>query len=396
MHQQKDGEMRLLSQMQVGFAPRLAALYAGLFIMIGIQLPFFPVWLKAKGLDPRMIGLVLAAPIIARLIAVPLVARAADRREAVRAAIIATSFLGAAGYGLVGLAEGAGAILAAYALASLALTSVMPLAETYALRGLTARGRAYGSVRLWGSAAFILGTFVAGFATDTIPARYLIWLIAAASLISACAALTLAPLGAPPPAQTLNQPRKPMLRDPAFVAVLAAASLIQASHAVFYSFSALQWRGAGLDGTAIAALWALGVVAEIVLFAVSGRLPPFFQPVMLLMIGAAGAVLRWGAMALDPPALMLPWLQLLHAASFGATHLGALGFVARNAPPGQSATAQGYLAIALGVAMAAATGLSGWLYGAFGSRAYAAMALAAVAGGFCGYVAYRARRVVPL
>ena len=169
----------------------------------------------------------------------------------------------------------------------------MPLAETYALRGLTARGRAYGPVRLWGSAAFILGTFVAGFATDTIPARYLIWLIAAASLISALAALTLAPLGAPPPAQAPDQPRKPLLRDPAFVAVLAAASLIQASHAVYYGFSALQWRGAGLDGTAIAALWALGVIAEIVLFAVSGRLPPFFQPVVLLMIGAAGAALRW-------------------------------------------------------------------------------------------------------
>ena len=67
----------------------------------------------------------------------------------------------------------------AYALASLALTPVMPLAETYALKGLGQRGRAYGPVRLWGSAAFILGTFVAGFATDTIPARDLIWLIAA-------------------------------------------------------------------------------------------------------------------------------------------------------------------------------------------------------------------------
>ena len=58
----------------------------------------------------------------------------------------------------------------------------MPLAETYALKGLGQRGRAYGPVRLWGSAAFILGTFVAGFATDTIPARHLIWLIVAASL----------------------------------------------------------------------------------------------------------------------------------------------------------------------------------------------------------------------
>ncbi|HEY1474407.1 MAG TPA: MFS transporter [Pseudolabrys sp.] len=386
--------MRLSSQIHDGFAQRLAALYAGLFIVAGIQLPFFPLWLKAKGLDPQMIGLVLAAPIVARMIAVPLVARAADRREALRAAIIATSFLGAAGFLLVGLAEGARAILVAYTLAALALTPVMPLAETYALKGLTARGRAYGPVRLWGSAAFILGTFVAGFVTDTIPARYLIWLIAGASLLSAFTALALAPLtSAPPPSGAPAKPRPHLLRDPAFIAVLAAASLIQASHAVYYGFSALQWRGAGFDGTAIAALWALGVIAEIVLFAVSGRLPPFLQPSVLLMIGAAGGALRWAFMALDPPAFALPWLQLLHAASFGATHLGALGFVARSAPPGQGATAQGYLAIALGVTMAAATGLSGWLYGAFGSRAYAAMALAAIAGGACGYVVDRARRI---
>ena len=385
--------MRNFTQMQIGFAPRLAALYAGLFVMTGIQLPFFPLWLKAKGLDPSMIGVVLAAPMIVRVFAIPLAARAADRRDAVRATIIVASWLGVAGYGLVGLTEGALAILLAYTLASLALTPVMPLAETYALKGLSARGRAYGPVRLWGSAAFILGTFVAGFATDMIPARHLIWLIVAACLISALAAQALEPLSmAAPPTGEPPSPRQHLLRDPAFIAVLAGASLIQASHAVYYSFSALEWRGAGLDGTAIAALWGLGVIAEIVLFAVSGRLPPFFQPVTLLMIGAAGGALRWAVMALDPPAMALPWLQLLHALSFGATHLGALGFVARQAPAGRGASAQGYLAIAQGAAMAGATGLSGWLYGAFGGRAYAAMALAAIAGGACGYVALRTRR----
>ena len=226
---EKDSEMRLSRQLQIGFAPRLAALYAGIFVMSGIQLPFFPVWLKAKGLDPQMIGVVLAAPILARLIAVPLVARTADRRDAVRTAIIATSFLSVAGFALVGLAEGARAILIAYALASLALTPVMPLAETYALKGLNQRGRAYGPVRLWGSAAFILGSFVAGFAADTVPARDLIWLIAVACLISALTALTLAPLSAAAAsASEPAMPRKPLLRDLAFIAVLAAASLIQA------------------------------------------------------------------------------------------------------------------------------------------------------------------------
>ena len=52
--------------------------------MGGIQLPFFPVWLKAKGLDPGMIGVVLAAPMVVRMIAIPVAARAADRRDALR------------------------------------------------------------------------------------------------------------------------------------------------------------------------------------------------------------------------------------------------------------------------------------------------------------------------
>jgi PPP family 3-phenylpropionic acid transporter len=102
-------------------------------------------------------------------------------------------------------------------------------------------------------------------------------------------------------------------------------------------------------------------------------------------------MLRWAGMALDPPVAALFWLQLLHALSFGATHLGALTYLARTTPVGQSATAQGYLAMALGVAMAGAMGLSGLLYASFGNRAYAAMALAAIVGGACAFVAHRAR-----
>jgi PPP family 3-phenylpropionic acid transporter len=389
--------MRLLNQWQFGFAPRLAALYAAIFITSGILLPFFPLWLKAKGLDPGMIGIVLAAPMIVRIIAIPAASGVADARDALRGTILTASCLGVLGYALLGWTSGAAGILLVYALTTLVLTPVLPLAETYAFKGLSARGRAYGPVRLWGSVAFIVGTFIAGFATDTIPARYLIWLIVAGAVLTAWAAFTLEPLHASAPhAGAPLTPRRHLLRDPAFIAVVAASSLIQASHAVYYGFSALQWRGIGLDGAAIAALWALGVVAEIVLFAASARLPPFFQPITLLTIGAIGAAVRWTAMAFNPPDAALPLLQLLHALSFGATHLGALSFIARHAPQGQSATAQGYLSIAQGAVMAAATGLSGWLYGALGAQAYAAMALAAVAGGVTGCVAHRMNRVAAL
>jgi MFS transporter, PPP family, 3-phenylpropionic acid transporter len=382
--------MRPLFGIVGGFVPRLAALYAALFVLYGIQMPFFPVWLNAKGLDAGMIGIVMAVPLIVRAFAIPFVARAVDRRDAVRAAIMLASCASLFGFVLVGLADGAFAILIAYVLASLASTPLMPFAETYALKGLGALGRAYGPVRLWGSIAFIAGNFAAGFAADVIPARDLIWLIVAASGLIALSGLALLPLStAASAADEGPASRGGLLRNPVFIALLAAASLIQSSHAVFYGFSALQWHAAGLDGTAIAALWALGVIAEIVLFAVQRRLPPFFTPTVLLMVGALGGVLRWTVMAFDPPTFLLPWVQLLHALSFGATHLGALMLLVRITPANKAATAQAYLSIALGLTMAGAMAISGVLYDDFGSRAYAVMALAALAGGACGLVAHR-------
>jgi PPP family 3-phenylpropionic acid transporter len=293
------------------------------------------------------------------------------------------------GYGVVGLAQGAAAIAMAFVFASVFYTPIMPLADAYALRGLGRLGRAYGPVRMWGSAAFIVGSFGAGVLLDVTAARDLIWLIVAAAVITAAVACALKPLG--PHLGSAPQAGLSFAggvwREPAFLAVAAAASLIQASHAVFYGFSALDWRAAGLDGAAIAALWALGVAAEIVLFAISGRLP--IAPTTLLLIGAAGAVIRWGAMAFDPPAILLPALQCLHALSFGASHLGALGFIARTIPPKLGATAQGYLAVALGLAMAASMALAGVLYTRWGGLAYGAMALLAAAGGVCALAARR-------
>ena len=380
-------------RMSWGFTPRLGVLYAALFLLPGIQMPFFPVWLQEKNVDATLIGIILAVPMVARVLAIPLVTREADRRDAVREALIIASLASVAGYVLVGFSVGASAILITYTLTALFSTPLMPLAETYALKGLLARGRAYGPVRLWGSFAFIAGNFAAGFAADEIPARHLIWLMVAASALIALAAWQLAPFAGTPTEKKTEAPlRQGPLWDPAFIAVLAGASLIQASHALFYGFSAVQWHGAGLNGTFIAALWALGVAAEIVLFSVQGRLPPFLTPTAMLMIGAAAGTLRWLGMAFDPPALALPGLQTLHALSFGATHLGALMFLAHHAPAGRAATAQGYLAIAGGLAMAVATGISGVLYGDFGSRAYVAMALAAITGGACGFIAHRIRR----
>jgi PPP family 3-phenylpropionic acid transporter len=375
------------------FALRLKAFYVALFLTLGVQLPFLPVWLAAKGLDARAVGLVLAIPAVIRVIAIPAATRVADRRDALRGVIIMAAAAATAGFAILAFAEGAVAIGLVYALASAAYAPVMMLADTYALRGLAPRGRAYGPVRLWGSAAFIVASLAAGASLDLIAARDLIWLMVGTMACATVAAALLVPLGVEAAVGlAAHAPAARLLREPAFLAGIVGASLVQASHGLYYGFSTIAWQAAGFDGSAIGALWALGVIAEIVLFALSARLPATISPVKLLLIGAAGAVTRWSIMAMSPPALLLPLLQCLHALSFGATHLGALAFVARAAPPGAGATAQGHYAVMLGIAMAGAMSLSGVLYGRFGTAAYAAMAASAALGGFLVLVANRAAR----
>jgi PPP family 3-phenylpropionic acid transporter len=380
-----------LFPLSFGFAPRLAFFYAALFLLVGIQLPFFPLWLQAKGLEAQAIGIVLALPMVVRLFAVPAASWIVEKDGALRGTLIAAAVATTLGYLLVGFADSFATIALLYALATAAAAPIHPLAETYALKGLGERRRAYGPVRLWGSVAFIGGTLFAGYAIDVFAARDLIWMIVGAVALCAVSAVTLEPVGAPPPSE-MTLSRWQVLRDPAFLAVIGGASLIQSSHALYYGFGALAWVQAGFDSKLIAILWAVGTVPEIVLFAVQGRLPAALTPLRLVMIGGLAAVVRWLAMAANPPLAVLPLLQILHGLSFGATHIGALGYISRAIPQNRAASAQGAFSVVLGLTMAGMTGLSGWLYAAYGNLSYAAMALAAVAGCACGAIAHHARQ----
>jgi PPP family 3-phenylpropionic acid transporter len=364
------------------FALKLGLFYAAYFFFGGVQLPFFPLWLEARGLDARAIGLIIAVPALVRIIVTPIVTHQADRHQALKATLVAGSMVGLLGMTVVGVMQGPIAILLAFAVAMAALSPMLSLSDAYALSGLGARERNYGPVRLWGSVAFIAGNVGAGFLLERLAPGHLIWLIVSSLSIVVVAALALTSLDPVPrpAAETPAASPKTLLRNPAFLAVVLASSMVQSSHAFYYGFSTIQWRAEGFDGRLIGLLWGLGVFAEIVLFALSGRLPKSLPPTALLAIGGCGAIVRWTAMAFDPPVAMLPALQLLHAASFGAAHLGMMGFLARNVPRELAATAQGFAATWSGIVNASATFVSGFVYAATGSLAYLVMAAMALIG----------------
>lgn len=362
------------------FALRAAVFYAVANILLGVHLPFFPVWLQSTGFDAGQVGAILAATALLRVISVPAATGAADRRFGLRPTIVALAMATAVGFTALGLVSGPWLIVALTAFTAFAHTPSVALQDAYTLRGLRARGQAYGPVRLWGSIFFILANLGAGVAFDLIETRNLIWLIAAAAMAAALASTLLMPLPPSVAPAADSGPDRPLWRTPRFVAIVMAASLIQSSHAVYYGFSTIAWKAAGFDGIAIGSLWALGVIAEIVLFAFSGRLPPAFGPIQLIVLGGLGATIRWIGLAFDPTGWSLPLLQLLHAFSFGASHLGAIAFIAHAAPEGRGATAQGYFSVVQGVTFSACMLLAGTLYEIIGVASYGAMAVIALTG----------------
>lgn len=374
---------------RVHYGVRVGLFFGALFIYYGAQLPYLPVWLSWRGLTSTEIGIITAAPLMARLIATPAVAFLADRSGQHRGILILLTWCGFAATLLLSQSHGFWLILALAMLTGLSMSTVMPLTETVAMAGVRRAGLDYGRMRLSGSLTFIAASFIGGAAVDRWGAGAGIWLIACGAALTVAAAH-----GLPRPdaaAEVRGQPRLTLsdvcglMRSREMLAFLIAAGAVQSAHAVLYTFGTLHWRSEGISNATIGVLWAIGVAAEIVLFFYSGAVMKRLGAVTLLNIGGAAAVLRWLVMAFDPPLVVLLPLQLLHGATYGAAHLGAIHFIARAVPEGQAGTAQAlYATITAGIGMGGAMLLSGQVYDAWGGRTYllmAAMSAAALLAG---------------
>lgn len=358
----------------------LALLYAAIFAGIGVNMPFLPLWLQARGLGPAEIGLVLGAPLLVRIVSTMLVGEWADRIGRPVRMLRASAAAGLAFFCLLAAAEGFWALLIAAALAAAAVAPTIPLTDSLAVAAFRSRAGVFGPVRAWGSVAFIAGNVLGGIALAAWSAAAIIWLIVgmqALALASAFACVSDRPVHERP----TKPPRSRLLLRGGLMLAVVAAALIQASHGAYYALGSVHWQALGLDGPAIGVLWSLGVIAEIALFWWSARLPARIGPAHLLAVGAGAAVLRWSAMAFDPGGVALVMLQLLHALTFAATYLGMMRAIAALAPPGLEARAQGVAAMLHAVAMAGAMALAGHIHAEEGAQMYLAMALIAAAGG---------------
>ena len=170
-----------------------------------------------------------------------------------------------------------------------------------------------------------------------------------------------------------------------FLLFLVAIGCTHGAHATFYTFGALLWQSQGLSAIWVGTLWAIGVLAEVILFASSALFVRRFGPAELIVAGAGAAVLRWTVMGFDPPLALLIPLQALHALTYGAAHLGAILFITRAVPAKGMGTAQAFYAvIAAGLILGLVGLASGALYESLGGKVYFLAAAVSLIGGVAG------------
>ncbi|MCK5942589.1 MAG: MFS transporter [Planctomycetes bacterium] len=363
----------------------LGAFYAASFCVLGVYMQFLPSWLhEVRGFGKGDIAVILSAQTISRTIAGPLFAQWVDRSGDARRVL---SWLSTGALGAFALFAWAPSLLLAWSVAFVfgcLYPPMHPIVDATAVRAAARHGYSFARLRVVGSVTFLVAILAVGHYLERAGTEQVFSILVVALLSTAIAARFVpraAPLAtAQPP---VREPWWRLLRSGPFVGVLVSAALIQGSHATYYQLSTVHWDANGIGKSTAAWLWAEGVLAEIVLLLFARQTLERLRPTTLMLIGGAGAAVRWAIVGSTTSVPLLLASNWLHALSFAATYLGAIGAVERRVPAGQRATAQGMLGAATAGGGMVFCGLcGGFAFEAFGGRAFYLMsAFAAIGAG---------------
>ncbi|QMV15774.1 3-phenylpropionate MFS transporter [Vibrio spartinae] len=355
--------------------------YFGFFFVYGIYTPFWALWLKSEGVAPTDIGLIMGLAFgtrcLANLLITPKVHRAEWYVPMLRVlTLLAIGFIAAHIFAVEHLIW----IALVTILFNSCFGPIIPLSDTVANYYTNMKMLDYGRTRLWGSVAFIVGSLVVGW----IVAHWgNDWILYTALLgMSVTFLISLRAPNPNPVTHTETQVVRPklieMLRDKQVIKFLVLVSLIQGSHAAYYSFSSVYWKSVGHSEEIIGYLWSLGVIAEICIFALSRRLFGSWSIRGMFLLSSCAVVVRWSLTASTTEIAALVFIQLLHSLTFAVAHLATIRYIQQAVPEKMVALQSLYNAIPLGAVIATMTAISGWGFESWGANIFWGMALMGV------------------
>jgi PPP family 3-phenylpropionic acid transporter len=305
---------------------RLSGFYFFYFASLGVLVPYWSLYLKSLGFNSLTIGGLVAILPATKLIAPYIWGWLADHTRRSMLIIRIASLLALLTFSLVFVSQQLWWLTFAMLLFSFFWNAILPQFEAMTLNHLGNDTHHYSMIRLWGSLGFIvvvvlIGDLLQAQGADIIPLVVLLTFF----IISVTSFMVPEKLNTP---HAEHSPIWHVVRQPRVLAFLVVCFLMLCSHGPYYTFYTIYLQEQGYSSHLIGVLWAVGVLAEIIIFLIMHRLLPAFGARKLLIVTLLLTTLRWlfiGFFVSDLSMLFVA--QLLHAFSFGVFHSVGISLV---------------------------------------------------------------------
>ena len=346
---------------------KLSSFYFFYFASLGVLVPYWSLYLKSLGYNSLTIGSLVAILPATKLVAPYIWGWLADHTRRSMLIIRVSSLLALISFSLVFFSQQLWWLAFSMLLFSFFWNATLPQFEAMTLNHLGEESHHYSMIRLWGSLGFIvivvlIGDLLEGYGADIIPQVVLFTFLC----ILLSSFIVPEKLNTP---HTDHSPIWHVIKQPKVLAFLVISFLMLCSHGPYYTFYTIYLEEHGYSSHMIGVLWAVGVIAEVVIFLLMHRLLPAFGARRLLIITLLLTTTRWLLIGFFVDNLSVLFLaQLIHAFSFGVFHSVGISlaheyFTGSHQGRGQAL----YSSTSFGAGMAAGSLISGMVWDQWGA-----------------------------
>jgi MFS transporter, PPP family, 3-phenylpropionic acid transporter len=370
---------------------RLSSAYFVYFCAIGIYTPFWSPYLALRGFDAFEIGLLLAISAGVRAVGPLVFGWFADASGRPTLVLRLAALLSVLSFSLLPLLSTLFGFIVLTVLFSFAWNSIAPSLDAHTVARLGQTSARYGRIRLWGSVGFIALSWLGGVLFEIQGYEWVPVLMMGFVVATLATTMSIVATPAVSHAHVSSSFGSTLRTRPVVIALLVAA-LISMSFGPYYTFFSIYLESFGFSRSTIGFLWALGVLAEIGIFAAGGSMLARFSIRALLVSAAIATALRWAVIAWFPQhVVLIAMVQLLHCMGFAVLHFAIVMSAQRLFPAAAASRGQAlFSSVGYGVGGMLGSLLGGWIWSAISPQAsYLSAAVVVVFAAFCAAVGLR-------
>lgn len=345
-----------------------ALFYALYFALLGCIAPFWGLYLQHLEFSASDIGLLMGMFGVVRILAPNIWAAQARHFNSTLHMIRLAGLLTVVSFTLIFVARDlvwVAVVMVAY---GFFWAAMLPQYEALCMESLGNQLDRYSRVRLWGSLGFVITVGVLGAVFDQWGIALLpviMWILMVLITVNTW----LVSQDKRPKEQVLGQASfLSLLTSKAVIGFIVVNIFLQISFGPYYTFFSIFLERAGYSASLIGVFWAIGVIAEVILFWQFGRIMHLMSWRTWIAVSLIVTGIRW---ALTGYLLHSVWtlilLQTLHAFSFAAMHAVSMRYIQSLFPGSLQARGQAlYSSVSFGLGGAIGAFASGLLWESLG------------------------------